>query len=106
MSKIYAQHGDVCLEKIFSIPTGSKKIELYKGFVIEHGEGVHKHCLVETEGVTGYEKDGILYLCVEKEIPLLDHEEHKIMTISPGIYRKGIELEYDAEADEARRTQD
>lgn len=100
------QHGDVILEKVDIIPEGAKEIKLHKGFVVERGEGVHTHRLLTTDGVTGYEKDGTLYLQVNKKVDLLDHEEHGVQTYEPGIYRKGIELEYDAELDEARRTAD
>lgn len=100
------QHGDLVLEKVSAIPTGAKRIKISKGFVVERGEGSHVHSLLTTEGVEAYEKDGVLYLKVEKKVDLLDHEEHGVQTYEPGIYRKGIELEYDAERDEARRTQD
>jgi hypothetical protein len=100
------QHGDLVLEKVSAIPTGAKKIKISKGFIVERGEGTNTHTLLETEGVEAYEKDGVLYLKVDKKVNLLDHEEHGVQTYEPGIYRKGIELEYDAEADEARRTQD
>jgi len=100
------QHGDLILEKVLEIPVGAKKIKIFKGFVVERGEGVHTHALQETNGVSAYEKDGVLYLKLEKEVELLNHEEHGVQTYEPGIYRKGTELEYDAESDETRRTQD
>jgi len=100
------QHGDLILEKVLEIPAGAKKIKIFKGFVVERGEGVHAHILQETDGVSAYEKDGVLYLKAEKGVELLNHEEHGIQTYEPGIYRKGIELEYDAESDEARQTMD
>lgn len=54
------------------------------------------------------EKDGVLYLREVSGCQFgVDHEEHNVITLEPDkIYRKGIELEYDAELDEARRTQD
>lgn len=100
------QHGDVIFERVNAIPEGAKQIELHKGFVVERGEGHHIHVLKNIDGVKGYEKDGVLYLALEKEIDLLDHEEHGVQIYQPGIYRKGIEIEYDAEADEARKTID
>ena len=100
------QHGDVILKKVDSIPEGAKEIKIYKGFVFERGEGSHTHTLCETKGISCYEKDGIMYLKVENKTPLLDHEEHGVEIFEPGIYEKGIELGYDAEADEASKVKD
>ena len=41
-----------------------------------------------------------------KNLIYLLRVEHKGKLIPPGIYRKEIENEYDAETDEARKTQD
>jgi hypothetical protein len=100
------QHGDLCLEEVKIVPTGLKWERVKKGFVVEKGEGTHLHTTIDDCEIA--EKDGVLYL---REIPGcqfgVDHEEHKVEILPPGkIYRKGIELEYDAEADEARKTMD
>jgi hypothetical protein len=77
-----------------------KKVK--KGFVVERGEGVHLHTTIDDCEIA--EKDGVLYL---RNLTGVDHEEHKVEVLDPKkVYRKGIELEYDAETDEARRTRD
>jgi hypothetical protein len=100
------QHGDVVLIKINSIPEGAKKLEVpEKNFILEKGEGIHTHVIKDTERVDVYEKDGTLYLVGSDTIEL-DHEEHKTQVIAPNTIEKRIEREWDAEALEARETQD
>jgi hypothetical protein len=103
--KVY-QHGDVLIVKIDKISEGSKKIEVKDGFVLERGEGAHTHFFPSVAGMDVFEN-------TKKEIELLvtaptkiDHEEHGVKILPPGIYRKEIENEYDAETDESRKTQD
>jgi hypothetical protein len=100
------QHGDIIFVRVKAIPIGAKQIKIYPGFVVEKGEGVNQHTLLQTGGVSGYEKDGVLYLKVTEQCDLLTHSEHGVQTYRPGIYRKESELEYDAEADETRKTID
>jgi len=110
MEKIPNQHGDVILKEVDSIPSGAKKIKNADDvFVVEKGEGVHKHTIQAVELETKldvYEKEGILYFKPLTELPLT-HEEHGIQTLTPGkIYKKVIEREFDYESMEARNTQD
>lgn len=103
--KIYAQHGDVLLVKVAEIPNDAKKLKIKNGFIVEKGEGVHTHILKDVKGIEVYEKDGVLYLKVESPTEL-DHEEHHVKVLEPGIYRKEIENEFDYEDMEARKTRD
>ncbi len=106
MKKIYGQHGDVILEAVAAIPSGAKRIEVKKGFILEKGEGVHTHTIPETDGLSVYEKDGVMYLTAEKPINLT-HEEHGTQVLEPNIiYKKVIEREFDYESMEARKTLD
>jgi hypothetical protein len=100
--KCYKSHGDVNFheDKLPDV----KGVKISKGFVIERGEGVHSHTLVEGD-VDMYMDGDTMYLKVNTPA-VITHEEHGPMTIEPGIYRKEIENEYDAESDEARKTQD
>lgn len=100
------QHGDLILEEVKKLPRGLFWKKVKQGFVIEKGEGAHLHTTVDDCEVA--EKDGVLYLRSVDEHKLgVDHEEHHVKILDPEkIYRKGIELEYDAETDEARKTQD
>jgi hypothetical protein len=103
--KIANQHGDLLLEVVDSIPEDAKCLSVKNGFVIERGEGVHTHVFPEVEGIEVYEKDGQIYVRVNKETQL-DHEEHGRQTVKPGIYRKCIERVFDYESMEARKVID
>lgn len=103
MKKIYAIHGDVTLVVDNKIPKGAKQIKCNKGFILEKGEGVHTHT-IESECEI-YEKDGVIYLKSDKPI-ILNHEEHGIQTLEPGIYHKEIEQVFDYEEMEARQVID
>ena len=100
------QHGDVCFVAVKDIPKDLTWKRVEKGYVVEKGEGVHTHTLIDDCEIA--EKDGVLYLRAIPDCKFgVDHEEHKVETLEPDVvWRKGIELEYDAESDEARRTQD
>ena len=100
------QHGDVILVSIEKVSEGAEKINIAPGYVVERGEGAHTHVLKSVEGVSVFEN-------TKREIEMLvtvpveiDHEEHGTKLIPPGIWKKEIENEYDAEADEAVKTQD
>ena len=99
------QHGDLILEKVVNVPDGLQWKKVKKGFIVEKGEGLHLH--TTTADCEIAEKDGVLYLRdIEGNKLGVDHEEHNVKILEPGIWRKGIELEYDAETDEARKTRD
>lgn len=100
------QHGDLILREVNNVPKGLTWKRVKKGFVVEKGEGQHLHTTIDDCEIA--EKDGVLYFRAVPSCKLgVDHEEHKFEILEPNkIYRKGIELEYDAEIDEARKTQD
>jgi len=102
---VYAQHGDVLLYKVDTIPQDCKQVKAKNGFILEKGEGVHTHVIEKVDGLEVYEKDGVVFLKVDSPVEL-DHEEHGVKVIEPGIYRKEIENEFDYESEESRKTQD
>lgn len=98
------QHGDLILQKV-KAPEGLVWKRVKKGYIVERGEGVHLHTTIDECEIA--EKDGVLYLRQVEELPFgVDHEEHGVKVLEPDVWRKGIELEYDAESDEARQTRD
>lgn len=103
MEKIVVAHGDVSLVKINELPKGLKQVKWHKGFILEKGEGQHLHTIEDECEI--YEKDGVMYLKVDKTIKI-NHEEHGIQTIEPGIYRKDLEQEFSYEDFEARNVID
>ena len=107
MDKVFGQHGDVGLHQVKSIPIWAKKLKTINGFVVERGEGIHTHTLVcdDVSKVDLYDLEGTLYLHVKKDVQIY-HEEHKLKTLTPGIYKKVLEREWDYESEESRKTQD
>lgn len=125
MKKISNQHGDVVLQRVIEIPKEAKKIKVDEGFIVEKGEGIHTHILKKKsqkkvavkDGISPlemnsmmdlvevYEKGEDMYIKV-KETVCIDHEEHGIQTLEPGIYKKNIEREFDYENEIERRVLD
>ena len=103
MEKIYLIHGDLTFIRVDSIPTAANRIPFKSGFVLEHGESGHTHT-IESECEI-YEDNGSMFLKVSHPIQI-NHEEHGLQTLEPGIYRKDLEQEFDYEAMEARNTRD
>ena len=105
MEKIYAQHGDVILYKVDAIPATAKLVnKAGKGYIIEKGEGVNTHTLVDGD-MDVYEDNGTLYFKCNTPRKI-DHEEHRTQILQPGILKKVIEREWDYESEEARRVVD
>lgn len=100
------QHGDLVLVVVTNVPKNLKWKKVKKGFVVEKGEGNHLHTTIDDCEIA--EIDGVLYLREVEGCKFgVDHEEHNVKILEPKkIYRKGIELEYDAERDEATKTID
>ena|SRR3990167_1870773 len=96
------QQGDVCCERIETIPTGAKKL---KTNIVRHGESGNKHVL-EGDAML-FELDGKLYFAVGSDGASLVHEEHGVITYAPGNYvvTPGT-FEYDYETEEAKQVQD
>lgn len=106
MNKINNQHGDFILIDAKEVPKSAKKVEnLKRGYVLERGEGVHTHILEDVEGVEVFEDKGEIYVRVSKPVRI-NHEEHGIQTLQPGIHKKTIEQVWDYEAEEARKVID
>lgn len=104
MDRIENQHGDLLLV-VSEIPEGAKRVKVNPGFVLERGEGVHTHIFPDVQGIEVFEKDGETYVRVSKPTKL-DHEEHGIQTVKPGVYKKRIERVWDYESEEARKVID
>ena len=101
-NEIYLQHGDVILERC-ELPEDVKKVKTGKKFIVERGEGVHAHTLLDCDvNVDVYHgKKETLYLVVNNPTDFI-HEEHGKKELKPDTYRKVIEREYDYENNEER----
>ena len=106
MEKIYFQQGDVIGVEVDSIPKTAKRIEAKGRFIVEKGEGVNTHELLNAEKFEIYQEGDTLYLKALEQDALW-HTEHGTQVITPGkIIRRRIEREWDYEAEEARKTLD
>lgn len=88
-----AQQGDVNLRKLAALPDGTQKILARKRLVVAHGESGHSHVLEDDEAEL-MEIGGRMLLSLTKQATLV-HEEHKAITLSPGIWEIGRVQEYD-----------
>ena len=104
MNKIINQHGDVLLS-VACIPEDAKKLAIQNGFILERGEGIHTHIFPDVSGIEVFEKEGQIFVRVNKPTEI-DHEEHGKQKIKPGVYKRNIERVWDYESEEARRTVD
>lgn len=105
MNKIVNQHGDLLLGTVSEIPDGAILINAKDGYVIERGEGVHTHIFPDVREIEVYEKDGQIYVRINKQTEL-DHEEHGRQTVKRGILKKFLERVFDYEQMEARKVVD
>ena len=88
------QQGDVLIQKIDKLPSGLRPMTDTRGSVLAEGEATgHYHC-AEGEVELFEAEDGTLYLSVTEEATV-SHQEHKPITLEPGVYQIGIVQEYD-----------
>jgi hypothetical protein len=97
--------GDIFFTRTRKIPSGAKSLKRKeRGYIITEGEATGHAHVVEDE-VELYEKDGVLYMKTSKTIKV-QHEEHKPVTLSEGIWKVGIVREFDPFLEEIRRIRD
>ncbi len=102
-------HGEVMVKPITQLPKGAKKKKVNGYQIIADSEVTGNHHVVDVaDGVEFYEKDGKLYLEVEKEatVRCLVKERHDAVKIDKGVYEIDFQQEYDYLADNARRVAD
>jgi hypothetical protein len=108
IAKNQAQQGDVLLMRVPSLPAGCKK---RKSLTIALGEHTGHHHTFEDDGGTAVmdAPDGTIYVVrtvPETEAKPLVHQEHKSITLAPGIYRFEPVQEKDWFADMVRAVKD
>ena len=104
------RHGDVGITPINKLP--SELAQKYKGnsFVLAYGEQTgHKHLLTMSphafvEVLENSQNQS--FLKIWGGVGTLTHEEHKTITIQPGIYKINTEREYDYFMEEIKRVTD
>ena len=90
------RQGDVFIEKTKSIPAGAKRVDA-KRLILAEGEVTGHAHVCDSPTAELYELDGIKYLNVRDEAPVV-HEEHGTVTLPPGIYTVEPQYEYTPEA--------
>ena len=87
------RHGDVTLIKVGDLPKEVTKLkgrrELAFGETTGHAHRIDVGDLFET-------KNGSLYLRTDR-LATVTHEEHKTVTVEPGVYRVVIKRQYSPE---------
>lgn len=103
---VFFQQGDVLLKRV-EIDFMDSEIQALKDgrWVIAEGEHTgHAHVIDEKDCIVRI-KNGKRYVISENGFTIT-HEEHKSITVEPGIYEVGIVQEYDHFAEEARNIAD
>ena len=94
MNKIATfQQGDVLGRKLDSMPEGDKTIIGRKRLVLAHGESGHSHIIEDDEAELI--QLGERMLLKLSKTATLTHDEHKPITLPPGIWEIGRVTEYD-----------
>jgi len=105
--KFYAQHGDVLLFRIDSVPEKAVQVQPgRRGHILAKGETTgHAHIIKDTTTSRMYCNNDERYLDVEKATDI-EHEEHKSIVLHPGVYEIDRVVEVDHLEEEIRRVQD
>lgn len=105
------QQGDVLIERINEIPKEAEQVlPTTRGFILAEGEVTgHAHRILvkdrKDDSVSVYKRDNALYIRNTKP-KVLEHEEHKAITIPPGFWKTIKVREYDHFAEEIREIKD
>jgi hypothetical protein len=102
------QQGDVLIEYVARMPAGGRVVPATaRGYVVAEGEAKgHAHVLAATaDELEVREVNGVLYARIRRPV-VLAHEEHRAMTLPPGVVWFWRVREYDHFAEEARQVVD
>lgn len=94
------RQGDIWIESIDHVPADAKKSCAKDRYILAHGEATgHHHSVVCAPEVEMYEKDGTLYLRVERDSGVsVEHQEHAPIYLPRGTFRVLRQREYHPEA--------
>lgn len=98
--------GDVYLIEAEKIPKNAEKVSARNNrYILAEGKATnHAHAIVDME-LEVYEKEGTLYIKASSPFKVV-HEEHKPITVEPGIWMVGRQREYDPFLEETRIVRD
>ena len=102
------QQGDVLLKRVVALPAGCKTIKDKRGVVLAEGEHTGHYHSIADGGVELLEApDRTRYVVNRGDKPAtLTHQEHKPVTVDPGVWRVGIVREKDWFTEMVRAVQD
>lgn len=105
--KLELQQGDVLFFKASELPQNLKKAKVKDGkYVLAEGESTgHAHVMEAGAGVMYEDDSKALWLKVDKTADVV-HEEHKAVTLDPGVYKIGIVREVDPFSEEIKKVTD
>jgi hypothetical protein len=81
------QQGDVLLLSVDSLPKGERKSIARGRIVVAHGESGHSHVIEDDEAELIQIGDRMLLSLTRKVT--IQHQEHKPVTLTPGIWEVG-----------------
>ena len=99
------RHGDVALTHVDVVPNGAVQVFVGKNYTVAEGEVTGHAHRVFAPAVVVWEFGGERFMVVDGE-STITHEEHGTKTITPGIYKIGIQKEYDPFAQRIREVVD
>ncbi|HEX8188848.1 MAG TPA: hypothetical protein VF586_10885 [Pyrinomonadaceae bacterium] len=99
---VWYQQGDVTIKPVASIPEGATPTGTR---VLREGEATGHAHRATGEGVQLFIQGGALYMRVPSGTEVV-HEEHRTITVPPGLYEIGAVREYDHFKEEARPVYD
>lgn len=105
MSKLQAFQGDVLMAEVGQLPDGVEKLS---HLILAKGEATgHKHQVRGRNAqLYALPKTNRRFLQVLECPVIVEHEEHKPITLPIGIYEIGVAMEYNHFAEEARNVED
>jgi hypothetical protein len=99
------QQGDVIFKKVDGVQ-GDKRVN--EDFILVRGEATGHHhsvAIADREQVEIFERKGTLFMKVKDPV-VIEHQEHRPITLPAGDYEIGQVREYDHFVEEARKVQD
>lgn len=100
------QQGDVLLRPLASMPDGEQKLVSKGKCVLAHGESGHTHLIDAAEGDVELIQIGEQMLLNVKNPVKVQHEEHDVQMLEPGIWEIGRVQETDHFANVTRSVVD
>jgi hypothetical protein len=95
MKKQQYRQGDVLLERVDNIPATAKRVERKGPIILAFGKATGHHHSIASAGVEEWVDDaGVTYLDVQEAMAALVHQEHSIVDLPRGKYRKVQQREY------------